>query len=97
MEAIEDQGGVVRADGRLLMHGPGDSLLTMDESWTSFAPVARTPGDGRFELLWMHADDAGLLLIGPPRASAETYLSADGGDKLDVVRRPLIAADTRAQ
>jgi hypothetical protein len=78
---IEDRGGVVRADGRLVMHGPDDAgLLVMDERWTYFGPAAWTPGGGRFDLLNAYGWGDSLTVIGRPADSADVYISATPGD-----------------
>ena len=79
---IENQGGMVRADGRLVMHAPGNAgLIVMEDGWTRFAPAAWTPGaGGEFELLGMQGWGDSLTVIGRPANSAEVYISASPGD-----------------
>lgn len=78
---IENQGGMVRADGRLLMHSPGAGLLVMEGDWAYFAPAAWTPGaSGEFELLSMQGWGDSLTVIGRPASSADVYISASPGD-----------------
>jgi hypothetical protein len=78
---IENQGGMVRADGRLLMHSPGAGLIVMEGDWTYFAPAAWTPGaSGEFELLSMQGWGDSLTVIGRPSDSSDVYISSSPGD-----------------
>ncbi len=80
-DPIEDRGGVVRADGRLVMNGPDNAgLIVMYGDWTYFEPAAWTPGDGRFELLNANGWGKSLTVIGRPADSADVYISATPGD-----------------
>lgn len=79
---IENQGGMVRADGRLIMHSPGNAgLIVMEDDWAYFAPAAWTPGaGGEFELLSMQGWSDALTVIGRPADSSDVYISSSPGD-----------------
>ncbi len=79
---IESKGGMVRADGRLIMHGPDKAgLIVMNKGWTYFAPAGWTPGDtGKFEFLGMQGWGRSLSVIGHAPDSAEVYISSTPGD-----------------
>jgi hypothetical protein len=79
---IKSLGGMVRADGRLVIHGPEEAgLIVMDEDWTYFAPAAWTPGaNGHFEFLGMQGWGDSLTVTGHPTDSADAYVSSNPGD-----------------
>ena len=80
-DPIENRGGVVRADGRLVMSGPDNAgLLVMDGDWTYFEPAAWTPGGGRFELINTNGWGKSLTVIGRPADSTSAYVSTTPGD-----------------
>lgn len=87
-DPIKHQGGLVRADGRLLMHAPGDAgLLLLDDAWSTFAPAAWTPGGGgNVDLLGIQGWGDGLSVVGRPDGGAEVYLSSTPGDDWEPLR-----------
>jgi hypothetical protein len=71
---VASQGGVVRADGRLLVTGPICLLMTTDRSWNGLEPVF-PPDDQNFELLSFSGSGSTLKVIAGPIDGSTLYES----------------------
>lgn len=76
---IQDQGGVIRTDGRLLMQSPSAGLIEMNRNWTFFEPGGYTPEGGHFEIITMtYGDPGSLTMIGHTVGTPDLYVSTNG-------------------
>jgi hypothetical protein len=76
---LASQGGVVRADGRLVVAGVKGTLIVMEDPWTFFGPAAWTPDDKDFELLSFSGSGNTLKVIGGPMNGSELFESSTPG------------------
>lgn len=71
---VPSQGGVVRADGRLVVTGPICLLMTTDGSWNGLEPVF-PPDDQDFELLSFSGSGSALKVVAGPIDGSTLYES----------------------